>query len=429
MRRSALLLLAILVVASGIAAFPAFESHVINVRARVIKPNIIEKVVLDDPLNEAGTSGITQEEVDQIVNQINDPLDLVPDVTGCIEASLVPDPLNPDPLVVPIETCVWWVLRISVTNTTVQDMHDVMVVDRFGSELGVGEFVDYVPVGVIPIYHTRGKPSTGLVEDGFFTQFRVVWCVTDGLTLPGPLDPINDDTCIDPVPPTPLAPGDSEFIDLLVFTKYNPADHQEYTEPGPHTMNSGATVKWEQGAAGGPQASESTPSIIVTAVELINSLTINTDIDFGTVFPGQTVSDYFELCLIDPNSSLTYDIDLELKPLDPLDPPLGDFPDMRPYMTVERDPAEAPETEPDGSADGRINDYEAEGSLDGPAGDECDKWIVTLYVPHFESEHNPETDPQGGSHGVLPPEAVPDPDGWDLGADVKIGVDGVVVTP
>ena len=425
MRWAALALLGLLVIASGIAAFGAFESHVINVRARVIKPNIIEKVVLDDPLNEAGTSGITQEKVDQIVNQINDPLHLLPDVTGCTEASLVPDPLNPDPLVVPIETCVWWVLRITVTNMTGQDMHDVMVVDRFGAELGVGEFLDYVPVGVIPIYHTRGKPSTGLVEDGFFTQFRVVWCVTDGLTLPGPLDPITDDTCIGPDPPTPLEPGDSEFIDLLVFTKLNPAGKQEYTTPGTYTMNSGATLKWEQGAAGGPQASESTPSIIVTAVELINSLTINTDIDFGTVFPGETVSDYFELCLSDPGSSLTYDIDLELKPLDP---PPGVFPDMRPYMVAERDPSET-DTEADPIADGRAADYHAKGSLDGPADDQCDKWIVTLDVPHFESEYNAETDPQGGSHDVLPPEADPDPDGWDLGADVKIGVDGVVITP
>lgn len=74
----------------------------------------------------------------------------------CTEASLVPDPLNPDPLTVPIETCVWWVLCITVNNTTGEDMHDVMVVDRFGAELGVGEFLDYLPVEVIPIYHSRG---------------------------------------------------------------------------------------------------------------------------------------------------------------------------------------------------------------------------------------------------------------------------------
>ncbi len=393
------------------AFFAAFESHMINVQAHLAKPNVIEKRVLDDPVTNAGTSGITQGEVDQIVNDINNSSDIT-----CTEASLVPASLN-DPLTVPIEACVWWVLRITVSNTTGEEMHDVMVVDRFGAELGVGEFLDYVPVAVIPIYHTRGKPQTGLVDDGFTTQFRVLWCVTDGLTVPQPLEPIKDENCVDPDPATPLLPGDSEFIDLLVFTKLNPAGKQEYTTPATYKMNSGATITWERGAAGGSQASDGTPSIAVTAVELLNSLIINTDINFGTVFPGETVSDDFQLCLSDPSTSLTYDIALLLKPLDP-DP--GDFPDMRPYMVVERDPAEA-DSDPD-SADGRVGDYVAAGSLDGPAGDTCDRWIVTLDVPHFESEYNPDTDPQGGSHGILPSDA--DPDGWDLGADVEITVNG-----
>ncbi len=412
MRRVLAVVVTMLVVITGVASFSAFESHMINVRAHVVEPNVIEKTVLDEPVtNAAAGAGITQEEVDAIVNEINNSVGII-----CTEASLVPDPLNPDPLTVPIETCVWWVLRITVNNTTGEDMHDVMVVDRFGAELGVGEFLDYLPVEVIPIYHTRGKSQSGPVDDGFTTQFRVVWCVTDG--PPGPVDPINDDTCVDPDPATPLAFGESEFIDLLVFTKLNPAGKQEYTTPGEYTMNSGATVTWEQGVAGGPQASDNTPSIVITAVELLNSILINTDIDFGTVFPGQTVSDDFVLCLADPSTSVTYDIDLQLKPLNP-DP--GDFPDMRPYMIVERDPIET-DSDPD-SADGRIGDYAASGSLDGLSvpPDECDRWIVTLDVPHFESEYNADTDPQGGSHGILPPDA-DSAVGYDLGADVQITV-------
>jgi hypothetical protein len=64
------------------------------------------------------------------------------------------------------------------------------------------------------------------------------------------------------------------------------------------------------------------------------------------------------------------------------------------------------------------------GSL-GPAGDACDRRSVTLDVPHFESEYNPDTDPQGGSHGILPSDA--DADGWDLGADAEITVNGMVI--
>jgi hypothetical protein len=244
------------------AFFAAFESHMINVQAHLVKANVIEKRVLDNPVTNAGTSGITPEEVDQIVNDINNSSGIT-----CTEASLVPDPQNPDPLVVPIETCVWWVLRITVSNTTGEEMHDVMVVDRFGAELDLGIFLTYVPVEVVPIYHTRGKPQTGLVEDGIFTQIRTVWCVTDDLTAPGSLDPITDDTCVDPAPATPLLPGDSEFIDLLVFTELNPFGNQEYIIPATYTMNSGATITWERGAAGGSQASDGTPSIDITAVE------------------------------------------------------------------------------------------------------------------------------------------------------------------
>jgi hypothetical protein len=89
--------------------------------------------------------------------------------------------------------------------------------------------------------------------------------VTDG--EPGPVDPINDESCIDPVPPQPLLAGQSEFIDLLVFTKLNPSGKQEYTTPGTYTMNSGATVTWEQGMPGGSQGSDGTPSILVTAID------------------------------------------------------------------------------------------------------------------------------------------------------------------
>ena len=226
----------------GIPTMVAFTAQSVNVTARVTQPPTVQKLVLTDP-------PITQGEVDATTEAYMG-------VIGCLAAD------TEYPIEVPAYTCVWWVLRIVVTNSTGGDMYDVMVVDRFGAELGVGEFLDYVPVAVVPVSHSRGQSSSGPAT--FDTQFRVVWCVTDG--EPGSVDPINDDTCIDPVPSQPLLPGESEFIDLLVFTKLNPSGRQEYTTPDTYTMNSGATVKWEQGAAGGPQGSDSTAPIVVTAV-------------------------------------------------------------------------------------------------------------------------------------------------------------------
>jgi hypothetical protein len=245
-RPSKALLGTVIAIVLGILAMTptlgAFTSQWVGITARVTQPPTVNKSVLPDPQ-------ITQDEVDTITQAYTG-------VTGCLAAD------TEFPIEVPAQTCVWWVLRITVTNSTGGDMHDVMVVDRFGAELGVNEFLDYVPVEAIPIFHSRGRSSSGLAP--FETQFRVVWCVTDG--EPGAVDPINDDTCIDPVPPQPLLPGESEFIDLLVFTKLNPSGKQEYTTPGTYTMNSGATVTWEQGAAGGPQGSDSTSPIAVTAV-------------------------------------------------------------------------------------------------------------------------------------------------------------------
>jgi hypothetical protein len=45
-----------------------------------------------------------------------------------------------------------------------------------------------------------------------------------------------------------LCPGDGvETLTLLVWTKLNPAGHQEYTTPGRYEFNSGPTAKWWDG--------------------------------------------------------------------------------------------------------------------------------------------------------------------------------------
>ncbi len=91
---------------------------------------------------------------------------------------------------------------------------------------------------------------------------------------------------------------------------------------------------------------------------------------------------------------------------------------------MQRDPAETHEpAEPHGTANGIAGDFIGQGHLDARTGDECDKWLVTMRVPVFTEYYNPETDPIPPDQVLLlPPEA--NPDGWDLGAEVKVELGG-----
>jgi len=106
-------------------------------------------------------------------------------------------------------------------------------------------------------------------------------------------------------------------------------------------------------------------------------LTINTNIDFGTVFPGETVTGNFTIYLTGVDNTpwvdgpyTSYNVTMLAK--------MG-YQDMKSSMKVQRDPNEAPETEPDPIADGPIGDYTAQGTLD--SNDISDTWIVRLEVP------------------------------------------------
>ena len=114
-------------------------------------------------------------------------------------------------------------------------------------------------------------------------------------------------------------------------------------------------------------------------------LTINTDIDFGTVFPEEILQGHFIVYLTgtgnatdnetwtNPFTAVTYNVTM-----------LGKSPykDIRPYLIVQRDPAES-DIEPDNTANGTAADYIAQGHLDINAAtpDTSDEWIVTLEVP------------------------------------------------
>jgi len=115
-------------------------------------------------------------------------------------------------------------------------------------------------------------------------------------------------------------------------------------------------------------------------------LTINTDIDFGTVFPEEILQGHFIVYLTgtgnatdnetwtNPFTAVTYNVTMVEHQN------TNDYKDVRPYLVVQRDPAES-DTEWDDTANGTAADYFAQGSLNATDNDTGDKWFVTLEVP------------------------------------------------
>ena len=96
------------------------------------------------------------------------------------------------------------------------------------------------------------------------------------------------------------------------------------------------------------------------------ALTINTDIDFGTVFPGESDQGEFIVYLnVDGHPAYTR-VEYHLVLATP-----GGSQDMTPYLTVVRDPAETD------------TDTVASASLDSTSApsDISDRWLVTLALP------------------------------------------------
>ena len=179
----------------------ASTSQWVNILARVEQPPTVVKHVLKDP--------------DLTGSPVQPPV-------GCMPAD------SESPLEVPIETCVWWVLRIQVTNSFPDTaMEDLVVRDLFGAEMD-GQPLSDVPVDVEVITHSRGQSG----KETFETQVRINWCVTGDLV---------GGECLDG---GQLLPGESAYLDMLVWTKLNPSGRQEYTSAGTYQMNSGATAQW-----------------------------------------------------------------------------------------------------------------------------------------------------------------------------------------
>jgi hypothetical protein len=374
------LLLAMLLVAGGVAAFSALESHVVSVQAHV-----------DPPLWQ--------------------------EVVGC--EAIAPDGSwqpCPDPLAVPKGLPVRWHFLLHIRNPLDVAVTGVQVTEEFAPQVWV--FMNGPNKGTVSFSYP-GDP-------------------------PHPLLAWNDLT---------LQPGDSFKLDFEVETLDG-----EFADAIPDLVLAAGAVMTGT-ITGGSDLAATTASIHIEVLDPPDGLEINTDIDFGTVFPQETRTDYFKVCLSKTycqcggcgggcgsgygsgcgsgcgtgcgsgcgcQATTDYKIVLKLKPLEcggGCSHSTQYYPDLRPYLIVQRDPAETHEpAEPDGIANGIAGDYTAQGHLDATT-DQCDKWLVTMRVPVFADEYNPETDPIPPDQVlVLPPEA--NPNGWDLGADVKVELGG-----
>lgn len=204
----------VVVLAGALPAVSAYESHMINVTARVEERFNVFKVM------RLAEDWEIQEAIDAGVN-------------------LPPGPCNPEgvtePGYVPIETCVVWVVTIMVMNPHDYPINNVTVKDNFSAEVGASGD-ETLPYDLDFKEHSRGKSN----KEPFITQYRITWYVTyvsGNVEDPeDPLDPLDNSG--------EMLPGDSEYLVLLVWTKLNPSGRQEYTTPGTYTLNSGPTAKW-----------------------------------------------------------------------------------------------------------------------------------------------------------------------------------------
>jgi len=220
-------IIAVAVLAVGMPLVSAFEAHTVNVHVTV-KGRPRETLVKTMRL------ATNEGEIDEIQEFLDLALARDPPIPNF-------PPGNPNPWlfdtevdppvsdnVVPKDTFILWVVRIDVSNT--EDLGnpcwtDVVVKDNFSAELGG------IPLGtdVVDLFvksHSRGKSKKEIFE----TQYRITWYVT--------WDEVWEDNS------GLLCPGESAYLELYLWTKLNPALHQEYTSTGTYTMNSGPNVKW-----------------------------------------------------------------------------------------------------------------------------------------------------------------------------------------
>lgn len=146
--------------------------------------------------------------------------------------------LDPDNL--PIHTDIVFTLIITATNYADEPITGVVVKDHFGADLEIDEIVSYSQGNAPAITTSKAKKSA---------QQRIEWLAGN------------------------LAAGASATLTVKVSTDINPGNNstknpkpgkQEYTSPGRHTLNSGASAT---GMLGKSKVTDTSDSIVVNVVE------------------------------------------------------------------------------------------------------------------------------------------------------------------
>ena len=209
---------ALLILVVAVPAVSAFEAHALNVTVRVEQP--------DYPTLYKTMRFATDDEIVEFLDLIDNM-----DPPAVNFPSGTPNVGVDNATNVPMNTFILWVVTIFVNNNDDEEENcwtDLIIKDNFSAELG-GVILGDEVIDLFIKTHSRGKKPT---KEIFETQYRITWYVTwDDTVEP----PDNLDT---------FCPGASAFAQLYVWTKLNPAGHQEYTSPGTYTMNSGPTAKW-----------------------------------------------------------------------------------------------------------------------------------------------------------------------------------------
>ncbi len=208
-RRLLTVILVLALLAAVAPAVSAYESYLVNVKAHVEQRfNVFKtaRLATENEIQDAIASGVN-----------------------------FPHPPNPDTVTepdnVPVFTCVAWIVTIVVSNPHSYPITEVTVKDNFSAELGA-EPLSSLPVDLTILSHSRGKSK----KESFLTQYRILWYVTYVSGDPEVPETVDNSGWMEP--------GDTEILEILVWTKLNPSGKQEYTSPGTYTLNSGPTAKW-----------------------------------------------------------------------------------------------------------------------------------------------------------------------------------------
>jgi len=214
-----------------------FEAQVVEVKDDTI--DVINIAYVFAPEVEATDPSAADDSADDTIELL--PYEgLSKDILLCTE---------PDPLYVPWQTDVHWLLLITVENIdtdAIKTMKDIVVKDNFGGDLELDEGESKQFINPPPSDGEITKKAKGKTE-----KIQLTW---DGFSL-------SDE--------------DVAQLWLEVSTDVNPGQgnkepgKNEYTSTGPHDLNSGATLKFIDSDGTGFQLSAHTGPLTVEAYEPI----------------------------------------------------------------------------------------------------------------------------------------------------------------